>query len=66
MYTCYLWCMHTEDAEINEPHCESQGCVCSPSMPCDESLCDGAIWDEGSAIAHCTMCQRELEEALAE
>jgi hypothetical protein len=43
-----------------EPACESQGCHCTASLPCDDTECDGRQRFDGSTI-HCTMCQRELE-----
>jgi hypothetical protein len=47
----------------DEPHCESQGCHCSPSLPCDESGCDGQQHDDGATVA-CTMCVRERVEMM--
>lgn len=46
-----------------EPRCESQGCCCSPSLPCDEDLCDGQQYDDGSTVS-CTMCVRERAEMM--
>lgn len=46
-----------------EPRCESQGCHCSPSLPCDEDLCDGQQYDDGSTVS-CTMCVRECAEMI--
>jgi hypothetical protein len=44
--------------------CQSQGCICSPSMPCDEDLCDGQQTFDGNSV-RCTMCLND-EAAMIE
>jgi hypothetical protein len=50
--------------QIDGERCESQGCHCTPSLPCD-TACDGRQHFDGSTVS-CTMCARELAEMIEE
>lgn len=43
--------------------CESQGCHCTPSLPCDEDGCDGQQHDDGASVS-CSMCVRERVDMM--
>jgi hypothetical protein len=59
-----LW-VRVAREQIAGERCESQGCHCTPSLPCDESGCDGRQHFDGSTVS-CTMCARELAEMIEE
>lgn len=48
--------------QIAGERCESQGCRCTLSLPCD-TACDGRQRFDGSSTS-CTMCVREREQAI--
>lgn len=58
-------CRVLREAELVAAEEPADCCGCTPSAPCDEE-CDGQLIDDGSALTHCTRCQRDLEQMIAE
>lgn len=56
-----LWARVARE-QIDGIACQSQGCHCTPSLPCD-AACDGRQHNDGSTVS-CTMCVRERTEMM--